>query len=101
VLSALGAITGVTPRAKKSRAILVQQDGKVIALRIDLEAEIGAPLSGDVARARLESFQNSSEPHPVGVEKEGAVARLEDKRFHGSNSAGRTLQQAKSGIANL
>jgi hypothetical protein len=82
LLTALRAICCVTPRPQKSRAVLCQENRKVFALRVDFEPEIGSPIGRNVPRTRLEPLQDSPEPHFFGVEQPGAVARLEDKRFH-------------------
>jgi hypothetical protein len=80
--TALCAISCVTPRPQKTRAVLCEENRKVFALRVDFEAEIWPPIGRHVPRTRLEPLQDSPEPHSFGVEQPGAVARLEDKRFH-------------------
>ena len=53
-----------------------------------------------MAPTRFESFQNSPEPHSIGVEDPGAVAGLEHKWFHAVDSGRRTFQLAKNSDCN-
>lgn|ERR1035441_2902718 len=81
--AALGAVLDVSPRAQETGPVRVEHDHEGLRVRIELESEVGPPGRGRIPGVEVQSLQDAAKTHARGVEKPGAVARLENERHIG------------------
>src|SRR5579864_9119954 len=80
--TALRTVIGVAPRSQQTAPLRVEHDHEGLRVGIDVETEVRPPFCGRRMAADIGAPEEAPEPHALGVEEPGAIARLDDDRFH-------------------